>query len=446
MKRLELLFLTKVVFILICSVIFTGISANAQPTDPNFRPKIRTGSGKKTSSKPAVQIRYITKYETPAVRTKVVQPTNLSIITVPDADITIESVTPRLNIKKTIKADVTGKVTFEDIKAGRYKLLSSLEGYQSEESETTIKPNKTAIIHIPLKQLTYDFPITTNVDVGEVRYAPLKTIEQSDGTKKLVPAGGYCVVPIENKQAVITKLSEGDYTLDVSSPDSPEYEPQYVRIQIPESIPEMKDGNSTEIPPTEIVLPNRQSTGTFSLGPNRADWMLSTENWKIDAKGLLKAAGAGIALPEASNFRFYKDFEMQSTVRLLNDTSIGFVVRAEDVKNYYLIQLTGSRDENKYLVTASIVKDGKVTERILSNPIKFLLEDVLSNHKSFDVVIKARGNTFQILAEDGTGEFKNLGNADFKDNNFPIGAVGIIGGDKSSFEVGRFTVCSEICK
>ncbi len=38
-----------------------------------------------------------------------------------------------------------------------------------------------------------------------------------DGTPKLVPAGGYCVVPIENKKAVITKLTEGDYTLDVSS-------------------------------------------------------------------------------------------------------------------------------------------------------------------------------------------------------------------------------------
>lgn len=446
MKRLKLFFLMKVIFILVCLIIFTGISANAQPTDPNFRPKIKSGSGRKTSSQPAVRVIYKTEYKKPEVRTMVVPPTILSIITAPDADITIESITPRLNIKKTIKADATGNANIDPIKAGKYKLLSSLEGYQSQESETTVIPKQTAIIHIPLKQLTYDFPITTNVDEGEVRYAPLKTVEQSDGTKKLVPAGGYCVVPIENKKAVIKKLSEGDYTLDVSSPDSPEYEPQYVRIQIPESIPDAKDGNSNEIPPTEIVLTNRQSTLTFSLGPIRADWVLSTENWKIDAKGLLKAAGDGIALPKASNFRFYKDFEMQSTVRLLNNTSIGFVVRAEDEKNYYLIQLTGSQAENQYLVTASIIKDGKVTERILSNPIKFLLKDVLSNHKSFDVVIKARGNTFQILAEDGTGDLKNLGNAVFKDNNFPIGAVGIIGGDKSSFEVARFTVCSEICK
>ncbi len=444
MKPLKVLCLTRMIFILIF-FIFIGIPVNGQDTDLDRYQRINPVTRKKTSSAP--RIRNLKPQYIAAIRTKIkkVQLTNLSVTTEPNAEITIESLTSKK--KNTLKADTEGAVIFEDIAAGGYKVFSSLEGFKSEKDETTIKPNKTAIIHIPLKRLTYDFPITTNVDRGEVRYAPLKSDGQNpDGTPKLVPAGGYCVVPIENKKAIIKNLSEGDYILDVSSPDAPEYEPKYVRIRVTEDLLSTSENDgASENPPTEIILPNRQSTGTFNLSSIREVWTLTAANWKIDAQGL-KTDGAGTALPKASNFRFYKDFEMQSTVRLLNNTSIGFVVRAEDSKNYYLIKLTGSQDENEYLVSASIVKDGKETERILSNPIKFLLEDVLSNHKSFDVVIKARGNIFQILAEDGTGELKNLGNADFKDNNFPIGAVGIIGGEKSSFEVSRFTVCNEICK
>lgn len=444
MKRLKLLFLTRMIFILVC-FIFIGIPVNGQDTDLDRYQRITPVTRKKPSSPPRVRNlkpQYITVERPKYVK---VLPTNLSITTEPGAEITIES----LNFKKksTLKADEKGAVIFKDIAAGGYKVFSSLEGYQLGKDETTIERNKTAIIHIPLKQLTYDFPITTNVDKGEVRFAPLRVEGQNpDGTPKLVPAGGYCVVPIENKKAVIKKLSEGYYNLDVSSPDAPEYEPKYVQIQVTdELLSESENDGTSENPPTEIVLTNRQSTGTFSLSPIREAWILAAANWKIDAHGL-KADGAGTALPKASNFRFYKNFEMQSTVRLLNDTSIGFMVRAEDEKNYYLIKLTGSQAENQYLVTASIVKDGKETNRVLSNPIKFLLEDVLSNHKYFDVVIKARGNTFQILAENGTGELKELGNAVFNDNNYPIGAVGIIGSDKSEFEVGRFTVCNEICK
>lgn len=446
MKPLNLLFLTRIIFIFVC-FIFIGIKVNGQDTDLDRYQRITPVTRKKLSSAPRTRNIIIQYIKDPKTIIKKVQPTNLSVTTEPNAEITIESLTSKRKNPLSLKANAEGAVIFEDIAAGGYKIFSSLKGFKSEKYETTINPNKTGIIHIPLKRLTYDFPIKTNVDKGEVRYAPLKIDGQNpDGTPKYIPAGGYCVVPIENKETVIKNLSEGDYILDVSSPDSPEYDAKYVRIQVTEELlAESENDEKSENPPTEIILPNRQSTETFSLSPIRADWILSTENWKIDEKGFLKINGVGMALPKASNFRFYKDFEMQSTVRLLNDTSIGFVVRAEN-ENYYLIQLTGSQAENPYLVTASIVKDGKVTERILSNPIKFLLEDVLSNHKQFEVVIKARGNKFQIFAENGTGELKELGNAVFKDNNFPIGAVGIIGGDKSAFEVGRFTVCNEICK
>jgi hypothetical protein len=171
------------------------------------------------------------------------------------------------------------------------------------------------------------------------------------------------------------------------------------------------------------------------------------EKWKIDTKGI-KANGTGIALLKDQSFRYYKDFEMQSTVRLLNNSSIGFVVRAKDNNNYYLIQLTGGDSKEQYLVSGFIVKDGKPTERVLANSIKFAtLEKTFSNQKYFTVIIKAQKNVFKIsIGYATTGEIQPLGDAVFKDNNFPIGAVGLSGMEKSSFEVGLFTVCNEVCK
>ena len=445
MKRLETIFLAKMVFIFAGLIIFTGISGNAQDNNlDQYTKKPKPSTGKKPSSAPTRTI-YV-KGDTKIVKTIVPPPTILSVSTTPNADVKLELIGPKKGVKSfknTGKADINGAVDFKEMKAGKYKLSSFLAGYHPEEFEIAVEPNKTTIKRLPLTQITYDFPIRTNVKRGEVRFAPLKKDGQNpDGTPNLVPTGNYCVVVIENQKAVVKGLAQGYYNLDVSSPDAPEYEPKQSQIRIPEDI----KVNSNEVIPSDVVLTNRQSTGTFSLSSVQDDWILPAENWKLDTKGILRTEGIGVALPKSSNFRYFKDFEMQSTVRLLNDDSIGFVVRAKDEKNYYLIQLTGSKSKNEYLVTGSIVKDGKETERVISNPIKSILKDVLNDHKYFDVVIKAKGDTFQILAENGTGELKPLGNAVFKDNNFPIGAVGLSNVDKSGFEVGRFIVCNEICK
>ena len=442
MKQIKLLLLLRLTLLCIC-YIFAGILVRSQNVDLSRYQKIKPVAKKRVSSALPAK-KFITQYIT-SVRERVVQPTSLSITTEPGADLTIESISSKK--KRISKADSFGTALFTKIDGGKYNVYSSLEGFKVGKAETTIMANKTAIIHIPLKRLTYDLPITTNVENGEIRYAPLKKEGQnSDGTPKLVTAGGYCVVMIENKKAVIKKLTEGYYTLDVSSPKAPEYETKYVQIQITEDLLSEENADDTdENPPTEIILPNRQSTGTFTLSKTWEDWELSTEKWKIDIKGLT-VEGAGIALPLADSYRFYKDFEMHSTVRLLNDTSIGFAIRAENEKNFYLIKLTGSEDKNKYLVSASIIENGKEIERVLSLDIGFLLKDVLSNHKYFDVVIKGKGNEFKIFAEDGTGKLKELGNAHFKADKFPIGAVGFFGDENSSFEVARFSVCNKICR
>jgi predicted RNA-binding protein with TRAM domain len=452
MKRLKTLLAIKAIFTLIFLIYSLGGSANAQDIGITNRPRITSVSGAATANrtsirKPATRIQVITKpvYITKNKMVKI-SPTGLSITTLPNADITLESIARAKTIKKQDKAGANGVLTFEDLAAGKYKLSASLESYQTQESEIIIIPQKIATIPINLKRVTHEFSIQTNVEKGEVRFAPVKVLGQNpDGTLKVEETGGYCVAAIKGQKATIKELPEGTYNIDVRAPDNPEYEQKLAVIKIPEDIPETKANDPNENELFKIDLENKLSTGTFNQFNNQEVWELP-EKWKIDTKGI-KANGTGVALLKERSFRYYKDFEMQSSVRLLNNSSVGFVVRAKDENNYYLIQLTGADSKEPYLVSGFIVKDGKVTERVLGNPIKFgNLEKTFSNQKPFTVIIKGHGNVFEVFVEDtATGNTLPLGNALFKDNNFPIGAVGLMGIEKSSFEVDSFTICNEVC-
>ena len=362
----------------------------------------------------------------------------------PDADIILEPIAPTKSSKKNVKAKADGSFAFEDLRPGRYKLSASFAGYQPQEIEITIRPDKIAVESIALKKVTYDFSIQTNIETGEVRFAPAKVIGQNpDGTLKSQETGGYCVVPIENQKAVIEELPEGTYNIDVRASDAPEYEPSLAVIEIPQDIPQANPDEPNENKLFRINLLYTLSTGTFNQIRTQDAWILP-KNWKVDTKGL-KADDVGIALPKNKDYRFYKDFEMQATVRLLDNASIGFVVRAKDENNHYLIQLTGASSKNPYFISGYIVKDGKL-ELVVTNPAPFL-NKIIGEQKYFGVIIKAKGNTFEVLVEEtATGNSYPLGNIVFKDNNFPIGAVGIGILEKSDFEVGLFSVCYSYCK
>lgn len=440
-KRFELSFTVNLMVSLCCLLSFSGQALKAQDFGITNRPRINKETAKKTPRSQAQTARVI---YTPVYKTIETKPTGLAVTTLPEADVSLESTGPGKISKESKKADKQGILTFEKLRPGRYKLSTSLKGYQPEESEITIVAQKILTIPILLKQITFDFSIQTNIEKGEVKFAPVEVIGQNpDGTLKVQTKGEYCIVPIINRIATIKGLPEGSYNIDVRSAE-PEYQPELAVIEIPEDIPEVKPGDPNKNKPFSVNLENKLSTETFNQILTRDAWTLPG-TWKVDTKGL-KADGLGIALPKNNNYRFYKDFELQSTVRLMDNTSIGFVVRAEDDENYYLIRLTGSASAEPYRISGFMVKKG-IPERVMENPIPFLAKTI-GDQNYFGVIIKGQGNKFEVVVEDSkTGNKYPLGNVIFQNNNFPIGAVGVGAvREKSSFEVGLFTVCNEICR
>lgn len=371
-------------------------------------------------------------------------PTGLYVYTSPFTNITLQPINPGKGVKKIGKADDKGLLTFDKLQPGKYRLSASLEDFQPQETEIKIELHKIAQTAIDLKKITHDFSIITNIKNGEVRFAPVEILggTNSDGTVKVRETGNYCVVPIENRKAIIKDLAEGNYNIDVRTPDAPEYQPELAVIKIPESISAINSNDSNENKEFEINLEKKLSELDFNQISNKDAWKLS-EKWNIEA-GVFKANGVGKALPINETFKYYKDFELQASVRLMDNTSVGFMVRAKDEDNYYLIQLTaGNSKQQPYLVSGFIVKDGKLGDRVLGNPIKFM-EKSFKDHKDISIIIKAVESTVKIFVEDQTGRH-SLGEAEFKDNNFPIGAVGLVAIENSNFEVRRFSVCNKTC-
>lgn len=457
MNLLETMFVRKITssLIVVSALFGTGI-INAQVPGITNRPKI-TNTNKvenpgsvtprirqTSAAATAVRIIYTPIYKTKET-TKVIKPTGLSVTSLPDTEITVEPIPAKGKTKKSAKTDQKGILSFENLQPGKYKLTASLPGFQTQESEIAIVSQKILVVPVSLKRITYDFSIQTNVEEGEIRFAPVQVLEQNpNGTLKVKETGSYCVVPIKNKKATISDLPEGTYNIDVRAPNAPEYQPELAVIEIPADIPNAKSNTDDENEaPFEINLVNTLSTETFNQITVKEAWNLPP-NWKIDSS-VLKADGAGIALPKSESFRFYKDFEMQATLRLLNNNAAGFLLRAKDEKNYYLVQLSGSKANEPYLISGYLVRDGR-QELVVANPITFLAKTI-GDQKYFGVIIKAQGDTFDVSVEDtATGNVYPLGKIVFKDNQFPIGAVGLSAIGKSSFEVGRFTVCSPFCK
>lgn len=436
MKRSAKSVVYKMIFTIAILMPFAGESVTAQIDGITTTTRPVLNSGKKVKSalpKTIVkrEVRYLIETNTVKIR-----PTGINVYTLPFANITLEFVGQKKVPVKKLKADDKGVAADYQLTAGTYKLSAALDGFEPDTDEITIINQKIAAVPLILEKKKYDFSIQTNVEKGEVRFAPVRVLDQnSDGKLKVEEIEGYCVVPIENQKAVIKDLTAGFYNIDVSAPDAPEFEKALRVVEIND---ETKDNLF------EVILEDKQSKTTFSQYSIPEAWELPV-NWKIEPKGI-KAVGEGVNLPKSKDFRFYKNFEMRALVKVLNNSSVGFAVRAQDEKNYYLIQLTGEDAKTPYKISGFVVKNGKISEPVIAENTRHILKKDITDEKYFSVFIKATGNIFEVYAETSSGKIEPLGKAIFKDDNFPIGAVGLSGAEKSSFEVGFFTVCNEVCK
>lgn len=371
----------------------------------------------RTNTKAPVVI--VTKYVN-----KPVTPTTgrLFVSAEPDAVLLVEPKGGRKGVSKqgTVPAGRRDFI-FNDLKPGLYRVAGTLPGYHEAETEIQIAANKSDSVTLNFQLILYAVTINTNVKTGNLMYG------SSDQSLTRVE-------PIQNQTAQL-KLPAGKYVVEIA-PGEFGYEPirKEVSVTKDESFPfELK----------RISMSQETLAPTWTRAELQGWEMPST--WQADAKRNLWVKGRGVGLPLDARNRYYKDFRLESNVKMTNGVAISFALRAQNSKNYYLLQLTGANADEANVVRLFAVKNGQ-PQRLRAIPISRSSFSAMTSGQFFNVSIKMIDYDITVeIVDSQTGARHALGGLSDADRNFAVGAVGIAARDNEENVIERFIVCTGKC-
>jgi PEGA domain len=307
-------------------------------------------------------------------------------------------------------------LSFNDLRPGSYRVSARLEGFRPAEETVTVAVNKVTTLTLELEPVTYSVVVNTNVRTGELQYGAARDPRR--------------VARIERNRAALSNLRAGTYGVEIVPEDA-----SYERYRGAFTLPTADDKYELT-----FNLERRLSTGTL------AELWLNLEGWDAPAgwraeQYKLTSGSPGTALPRNEAYRYYADFKLVSDVRMLDDVGVSYALRAQDSRNYYLVQLTGSKADEPFVLRAYAVRDG--TPRRLQPPISVMgNSDVLKAGKDLTVTFEFSDNRIAAFIKDNSvGEDLPLGVITDTERVFKKGAVGPASraGERAVFS--RFVVC-----
>ena len=306
---------------------------------------------------------------------------------------------------------------FPDLRPGSYRVTARREGFKPEEETVTVAADKVTMLTLDLVPVTYDLAVKTNVRAGELQYAAAGEAKR--------------VARIENGRAQLPPLRAGTYAVEVVPED-----PSYERYRGSFTLPTPDDKYELSLSLEHLV-----STGTLSeLWLNLGGWEAPSD-WRTE-RFKLTTGSPGEALPRNEAYRYYSDFRLESDVKMLGDVGVSYVLRAQDARNYYLLQLTGAKADEPFVLRAYAVRDG--APRPLQPPISIIGNaDVLKAGKDLSVIVEFNDNRIATFIRDNSvGEDLPLGIITDAQRVFRKGAVGPASraGERAVFS--RFVVCN----
>lgn len=390
-------------------------------------------AGRPTSGGSRPSVKYVTNTKVVTVtKTVKVTPTTgtLAVAAEPNASLLVEPIRIRGGVGGEGKVPAGERIfIFNDLRPGRYRVAAALEGYHSAEEEVTVIANRSIPVTLDLRPVTYDVNFRiSNVQSGEIRYAPVRARRDTSGEIKYDPAGETRIAQFQNGQVILRALNPGLYGVDIRSADVG-YQDLLATFGLP--------GETSHT----VALKRLESTKTFSATWLSLDSWMAPGAWRVSNRKL-DVNGQGLALPKDESYRYYVDFQLLSDVRMMNSLAATFVLRAQDQQNYYLVQLTGAKSDEPYALRAFVVRNGVSQRMGAPIPIDGFAQ-TLREGQFFTVNMKVNDNAINVSITDSqTGDRLPLGILTDPNRTFRMGAVGVAARGSERFEIGRFIVCT----
>lgn len=383
-----------------------GRKGTKKPTSP---PGTSAPNGKGASAKPArakVRVVEVVKYKTPNTGA-------LTVVAEPSAHIQLKAFDDGEVVAEGIVSPNRQSMGFENIEPGRYVVVGDLIGYKKAESVYTVKKGiQNQTVELNLVPITYDVSLSLNAPSGMIMY------------------GESSYERFENNRAVLPGLRPGAHKMQIK-PDDRTYKAEDVTINVSETSVNHK-----------VDLKRTLTKQEFNWASG-SDWEMSS-GWSVASRKIV-VGGRGMALPRDDSFRYYQDFQLITVIKMVNGVAASFALRTENPQNYYLVQLTGPKAEEPYVLRGFIVKNNVLQRFPRSSPIKSI-SDLLRPGRFFRVFLTMKGNDIEVKVEDSeTGDAVPLGTLTDPGETFPVGAVGIVARDDEQNEVEQFVVCPTTC-
>ena len=380
---------------------------------PKTKPKAEEPT-QKTAAPVKIVTRYVEKPVTPLTGRLFVVAETGAVILIEPLNIRNEQAQ-----KGTVPEGERGFV-FNDLKPGNYRVAATLAGFhETEKTPVAVKRNESQTVTLDFHPVLFSVTINTNVD-GELKL----------GKEGEVPGSR----PIQNK-SIKLELPAGNYVAEVEAAE-PVYKTEQRKFSV-------RDDTVVEIHLT------RRDFSRETLSPQWTETEL--HNWEVPSgwhatSGNLMVKGAGIAVPRDDSKRYYKDFQVISDVKIINGIGAAFVLRAQDTKNYYLLELTGEKADEPYYVRFFVVKNG-VEQRIQALRIPSAAAAALKAGQFFSIQIKVTENRIAVdIVDNQAGMDYPLGILVDSNRTFAAGAAGIAARSNEENAVFRFVVCTECPK
>ncbi|MEK6335509.1 MAG: hypothetical protein AABM67_11210, partial [Acidobacteriota bacterium] len=300
-----------------------------------------------------------------------------------------------------------------------YRVAATKAEYQQNEKTVTIQRNKPSRMTLDLQPISYSVTIKSNAD-GELKYGKRGQIPNS--------------VRILNK-SITLRLSAGDYEGELEAAE-PVYKTERQQFSVT----------------ADTTVEFRLRLLEFSKDTLRADWtQTELRNWDVPpgwrvSSGNLIVKGAGVALTRDESKRYYKDFQIVSDLKITNGVGAGFALRAQDLRNYYLLQFTGAQADEPFYVRLFVVKNG-VEQRVQAIKIPNAAATALKGGQFFSVAIKVADNRFTVeIVDNETATNYPLGILIDSNKTFTAGAAGIAARSNDEGVIWRFIVCTDCPK
>ena len=303
-------------------------------------------------------------------------------------------------------------ISLSRIAVGKHRLRISKDGYVDLNSEIEVSP-------VPPGKQTF---VSAQLDLAKVTLnlnsQPGGRVYIGTEEKAIIPSNGYVTI----------SLPPGQHKLMVSKEGFQDW-----RKDLTLSLAKNPVTETADLIPVPV---STEGDWQPSLGARK--WYPPTSSWKFAASGaMIKGDQLVLFDTEPSRtFNTYRDFRLEFDVVFANDKGVAWAVRARDVNNYYLFEISTATGKIPVL-NFYICRDGKL-QWLDSRPV---VEKMDKKGDSFHFIFEARGARFDTsMTIASSPSTKPLRVGVFQDDSFSYGGVGFRGKDLSESLLQTFFV------